>query len=55
MFKKFEPISIITVFFTATLVFFLPYIIETIKRNNKDCDYNLLEEKMCQSKLYAKK
>lgn len=54
MLKKIEPISIITIFLTATLVFFLPYIIDTIKRNNKHCDYDLLEEKTCQSKLYAK-
>lgn len=54
MFKKIEPISIITVFVTATLVFFLPYIIDTIKTKHKHCDYNLLEETTCQSRMFEK-
>lgn len=50
--KKIDLMTFMTILMAAILIFFMPYIVETVKRTTDHCSVNYQKSAMCKPVLF---
>lgn len=50
--KKIDLMTLMTIFITAILIFFMPYIVETVQRTTDHCSVNNQQSAVCKPVLF---